>query len=301
MGARVGGRPRGGDDYPPLRIRGGRLRALRYASPVASAQVKSAILLAATVAGIRAEVREPHRSRDHTERMLRALGAEVRRAGRAVVLGRGGELRAPAGTVPGDPSAGAFFAAAAAALPGSDLVLEDVCLNPTRLGFFAALSRMGARVQRRRLRTWCGEPVGEIRVRPGRLRGIHVRAAQVPGMIDELPVLAVIAAAAGRGRTTIGGAAELRVKESDRISGIAEGLTALGAEVVERPDGWVLEGGRLRGGRVEARGDHRLAMAFRVAGTIASGPVRVGGASSMAVSHPSFDRDLRRLRKGRGR
>jgi 3-phosphoshikimate 1-carboxyvinyltransferase len=295
MGASVRGRTRRGALVAPLTVRGRRLRSLRWKQEVASAQVKSAILLAAAVAGVRAVVLEPVRSRDHTERMLAALGARVRRVRGGVSLAPGARLRPPSGTVPGDPSAGAFFAAAAAALPGSDLILEGVCLNPTRLGFYRALHRMGARVERRVTHRWCGEPVGELRIRSGRLRAIRLGGRSVPATIDELPLVAVLAAGACRGTTRIRGAAELRAKESDRIAGLARGLAALGARVAELPDGLVVEGGRLGGGRVDSLGDHRLAMAFRVAGLLAEGPVRVRGAGSARVSHPGFDRALRGL------
>ncbi|MFN8179386.1 MAG: 3-phosphoshikimate 1-carboxyvinyltransferase [bacterium] len=299
MGARVEGRRLGGSLVAPLVVRGGGLRPIAHRGRLASAQVKSAILLAACVAGVAVEVREPHRSRDHTERMLRALGARLRRTRGGVRLEAGGALRSPAGRVPGDPSAGAFFAAAAAALPGSDLVLEDVALNPTRLGFYRALVRMGARVEAAETRRWCGEPVGRLRVRPAALRAIAVSPPAVPALVDEIPVLAVLAAGAARGVTRIRGAGELRVKESDRIAALADGLARLGADVVERPDGLVIAGGRLGGGVVDARGDHRIAMAFRVAGLLASGRVRVGGARAMRISHPGFERDLARLLRGR--
>jgi 3-phosphoshikimate 1-carboxyvinyltransferase len=231
--------------------------------------------------------------------MLRALGATVRRIPGGARLEPGGRIRPPAGRVPGDPSAGAFFAAAAAALPGSDLVLEAIDLNPTRLGFYRALARMGARIERIRTGTWCGEPVGDLRVRPARLRGIRLRGRAIPALVDEIPVLAVLAAGAARGRTVISGAGELRVKESDRLAALASGLTELGAIVSERPTGLTLEGGRLTGGTVDARGDHRIAMAFRIAGLLAEGRVRVRGAEAARISHPGFDRDLRRLRGGR--
>jgi 3-phosphoshikimate 1-carboxyvinyltransferase len=279
----------------PLRVRGGKLRFVRHRGRIASAQVKSAILLAASAAGVGAEVTEPYRSRDHTERMLRALGATWRRVPGGVRLAPGARLRAPSGRVPGDPSAGAFFAAAAAALPGSDLRLEDVALNPTRLGFYRALARMGARVETLPTRRWCGEPVGTLRVRPGRLKGIDVAPRAVPALLDEIPVLAVLAAACASGVTRIRGAAELRVKESDRIAALAEGLARLGADVTERRDGLVVRGGRLGGGVVDAHEDHRIAMAFRVGALLADGPVRLRGASAMRISHPAFERDLAKL------
>lgn len=298
LGASVRGRQAGGRLTAPLAVRGGRLRGGRWASPVASAQVKSAVLLAGLCAGVPVTVTEPHRSRDHTERMLRALGARVVRVPGGVRLAGAAGLRAPSGRVPGDPSAGAFFAAAAAALPGSDLRLKDVALNPGRLGFYRALTRMGARVDAVRTRTWCGEPAGDLRIRPGRLRGIALGAAAVPALLDEIPVLAVLAAGAATGRTRVRGAAELRVKETDRIAAMAAGLAALGADVRELPDGLDVAGGRLRGGRVDARDDHRVAMAFRIAALLAEGAVRVAGARAMRISHPGFDRDLGRLVRG---
>jgi 3-phosphoshikimate 1-carboxyvinyltransferase len=298
MGARVEGRRAAGTLVPPLRIRGGALRAIRFRSPLASAQVKSAVLLAACAAGVGAEVTEPARSRDHTERMLRALGARVERVPGGVRLAPRSRIAAPTGRVPGDPSAGAFFAAAAAALAGSDVVLRDVARNPTRLGFYRALARMGARVRAGRARRWCGEPAGDVRVRAGKLRGITVVPASIPALLDEIPVLAVLAAGAARGATSIRGAGELRVKESDRLAALAEGLARLGADVLERADGLRIRGGRLRQGTVDARGDHRIAMAFRVAGLLARGTVRVRGAHAAAISHPGFDRDLRRLLRG---
>ncbi len=297
MGASIRGkRARGGRGIvAPLRLRGGRLRASRHVLDVASAQVKSAILLAGWIANVAVEVSEPQRSRDHTERMMRSLGADVRSRGRTVRFRPGATLAVPAGVIPGDPSAGAFFAAAAAALPGSDLRIDDCLVNPTRLGFYRLLARIGARVEVKHERTWCGEPAGTIRVRPGALRGFRIGAPSIPSLVDEIPMLAILAASACRGRTRIEGAQELRVKESDRISALARGLERLGARVEELPDGLLIEGGRLRGGRVEAAGDHRIAMAFRVASLLAERPVRVEGAGTARVSNPAFARDLARL------
>lgn len=298
MGARVDGRRAGGTIVAPLRIRGGGLRSIRHRSAVASAQVKSAVLLAGCAAGVGVVVTEPARSRDHTERMLRALGAGVERVPRGVRLRAPVHLEPPSGHLPGDPSAGAFFAAAAAALPGSRLVLRDVSLNPTRLGLYRALARMGARIGHRRGRRWCGEPAGELHVRAGHLRGITLGGAAVPSLLDEIPVLCVLAAGAAHGVTRVRGAGELRVKESDRIAALAEGLARLGADVEELSDGLVIRGGRLHGGTVDAHGDHRIAMAFRIAGLLASGPVRVRGASAVGISHPDFEHDLRALLAG---
>jgi 3-phosphoshikimate 1-carboxyvinyltransferase len=275
----------------PLTIRGRNLRGASIETRVASAQVKSAILLAAWTAGVRAEVTEPQRSRDHTERMMRALGAKVRARGRRVLLEAGGALQSPAGAVPGDPSAAAFFAAAAAATPGSRLVLEDVLLNPTRLGFYRLLARMGARIVPRRRRTWCGEPAGDLVVHGARLRAFRIGKSAVPALVDEIPMLAILAAGACRGRSSIRGAEELRVKESDRLSALAMGLRTLGAKVEEFPDGLSIEGGKLHGGRVDAQQDHRIAMAFRIAAHFASSPVVVRGGGVMRISHPGFARE----------
>jgi 3-phosphoshikimate 1-carboxyvinyltransferase len=295
MGGRITGQKVGSEIYPPIVIEGRALRPIRWKAKVASAQVKSAILLAAWVARVRAQVIEPVRSRDHTERMLEALGENTRRVGTEVLLKPTGKLRQPSGRVPGDPSQGAFFAAAAAALRGSDLVLKGVCLNPTRLGFFRLLSRMGARVDFVRAGSWCGEPFGDLRIRPGTLQGVGVSRRSVPALLDEVPVLAVLAASACRGVTRIRGAEELRVKESDRIRALFLGLTALGGKVVELEDGLVITGTRLRGGTVDSQGDHRIAMAFRIAGLLSDGPVRIRDAASSRVSHPGFDAELRRL------
>lgn len=303
MGARIQGKKLGarGEITAPLVIRGGRLHAAAMETRVASAQVKSAILLAAWTAGVRVEVVEPQRSRDHTERMLRALGAKVRMRGRRILFEEAAGIGPPAGTVPGDPSAAAFFAAAAAASPGSRLVLEDVLLNPTRLGFYRLLARMGARVGQRRRRIWCGEPAGDLVVHGGRLRAFRIGARAVPALVDEIPVLAILAAAACRGRSLIRGAEELRVKESDRLRALANGLRALSAKVEEFPDGLAIEGGKLHGGRVDAERDHRIAMAFRIAALFTSGPVVIEGAGSSRISHPGFARDLARLLHTKGR
>ncbi len=301
LGARVEGRVRDGELFAPLRIRGGTVRAGRWDGQIASAQVKSALLLAGVVGEVEVSVTEPVRSRDHTERMLRALGGHVHRIPGGVRWTPGGTLRAPAGRVPGDPSAGAFFAAAAGAISGSRITLTDVSLNPGRLGFYRALARMGARVERIAGRRWCGEPVGDLRVRSGRLQGVRIDRRQVPSLVDEIPVLAVIAAGACRGVTRITGAEELRVKECDRIAVMVEGLARLGARITERPDGFVIEGGRLHGGTVDAHGDHRVAMAFRVAARLADGAVRVRGADVVRVSHPGFERDLAALSRGGGK
>ncbi|MAF27233.1 MAG: 3-phosphoshikimate 1-carboxyvinyltransferase [Gemmatimonadetes bacterium] len=296
MGAKVEGvAGAGAEIMPPLCIQGGALRGGRFSLPVASAQVKSAILLAAHGAEVAVDIVEPGASRDHTERMMDALGLPIRREKGRARLRAGGSLASPSGRVPADPSAGAFLAAAAAALPGSDLWLEGICLNPTRLGFYRVLSRMGARIDMVELRRWCGEPVGNLRVRAGTLHGVRIGGPAIPSLLDEIPVLAVLAAGACRGTTRITGAGELRVKESDRLAGLAEGLGRLGARVTERPAGLIIEGGELHGGTVDSHGDHRLAMAFRVASLLARGRVRILGSSCIRVSDPGFDGRLRRV------
>jgi 3-phosphoshikimate 1-carboxyvinyltransferase len=292
--------------YPPLRITGGRLRGITYTMPVPSAQVKSAVLLAALLAEGATEVIEPVPTRDHTERMLAQFGVSVRRDGRRTTLTPGIPRAAAALRVPGDISSAAFFLAAAAAMEGADVAVEDVGLNPTRTGVLDILREMGAEVS---IETSAqptgtasgpsgedvGEPVGTVRVRGGRLRGVVVEGAMVPRVIDELPVLCV-AAAASQGRTVVRDAAELRVKEADRIGVMARGLSALGIAVEERPDGLEIAGGRLTGGTVEAGGDHRMAMAFAVAGLLADGPVTVRGAEAVAISFPGFFDTLQTLR-----
>ncbi|MDQ7842749.1 MAG: 3-phosphoshikimate 1-carboxyvinyltransferase [Armatimonadota bacterium] len=282
MGAYVGLRD---GRYPPLRITGARLRGITYELPVPSAQVKSAVLLAGLLAESETVVVEPVPTRDHTERMLARFGVPIRRDGRRIVLPPG----LPVGcevTVPGDISSAAFFLAAAARA-GSKVTVEDVGVNPTRTGVLEILEQMGAAVEQTSPRDVGGEPTAAVTVRGGRLRGVTIRGPIIPRVIDELPVLCVVAAAA-EGKTVIRDAAELRAKESDRIAVIAAGLRALGVAVKERPDGIEIRGGGLRGGVVDAAGDHRLAMAFVVAGLFADAPVTVRGAEAVAVSFPGF-------------
>ena len=272
--------------FPPLRINGGDLHGITYQLPVPSAQVKSAILLAGLFARGDTVIIEPVPTRDHTERLLAGCGVPISREGSRVRL----TPAVPQGVtveVPGDISSAAFLLAAAAAIEDSDLVVEDVGLNPTRTGVLDVLRAMGAAVTTETVRGGPGEPVGTISVRGRRLHGTTVAGELVPRVIDELPVLCVVAAAA-EGRTVIRDAAELRVKESDRIGVLARGLRVLGASVVEHPDGMEIQGGRLRGGTVDAEGDHRLAMAFAVAGLFAEGPVTVRGAESVQISFPGF-------------
>lgn len=282
---------------PPVTVGGGRLRGIRYRLPVASAQVKSAVLLAGLEAEGTTTVLEPVPSRDHTERLLAWLGApfEAGREGDAAALSvRAARPEGFALEVPGDLSSAAPLLAAAALVPGSDLVVVGVGLNPTRTGFLRALERMGARLETE-IAVREPEPAGTVRLRHAPLRGIVVEAPEVPLLIDELPLLGLVGTAA-EGVTEVRGAGELRVKESDRVAGLVRGLRALGAEAEELPDGFVVRGPTpLRPGSCDSLGDHRLAMAFAVAGLAASGPVRVAGMGSVADSFPGFAEVLRGL------
>jgi len=289
MGARV--EALGGGRYPPLRITGGPLRGITYRLPVPSAQVKSAVLLAGLFAQGETAVVEPVPTRDHTERMLDWFGGRVtRQAGRVSVTSSG--LRGREVRVPGDISSAAFLLAAGAAQAGAEVAVEGVGLNPTRTGVLDVLRAMGADVEVRSPTERGGEPVGNVTVRGRPLRGVRIAGEMIPRVIDELPVLCV-AAAVARGETVIADAAELRVKESDRIGTVARGLRVLGIQVTERPDGMTITGGRLQGGRVSSAGDHRVAMAFAVAGLLADAPVTVDGAEAIAVSFPEFAAALR--------
>ena len=285
MGASIDARDGG---LPPLRIRGGRqLRGIEYASPVASAQVKSAVLLAGLYADGETCVVEPRPTRDYTERMLRAFGADVTLSpGRACITGRP-RLRATDVHVPADFSSAAFFLVAASIVPGSDLLIEGVGMNPRRTGLLDALRLMGADIDTRATREEGGEPVADLHVRAAELRGIDVPLELVPDMIDEFPAL-FAAAACARGRTTVRGAEELRVKESDRIASMAAALRVLGIDVEERPDGAVIDGGAPGSGCVDSHGDHRIAMATAVLAQRARGQVRIGDVANVATSFPGF-------------
>jgi len=291
MGARISGRS--GGRLAPLSIDGGGLRGIAYETPVASAQIKSAVLLAGLFADGETEVREPSQSRDHTERMLGAFGVPVRRDGLAVRVSGPAALRGTALHVPGDLSSAAFLLVAAALVPGSEVTVEDVGLNPTRTGVLDVLTQMGADVRVRGQRDEGGEPVGDVTVRASRLRGVTIGGALIPRTIDELPVLAV-AACLAEGETVIRDAAELRVKEVDRIAALARELGRLGAAVEPRPDGLAITGvARLRGGRVASDGDHRIAMAMAVAGLCADGPVTIEDPACIQTSFPEFEETLR--------
>jgi 3-phosphoshikimate 1-carboxyvinyltransferase len=275
------------DGRPPLAIRGGALRGIRWRLPVASAQVKTAVLLAGLQAAGTTSVEEPAASRDHTERLLPAFGVSVERRGLEVAVTGGGVLAPAAITAPGDVSSAAFLIVAALLVPDSELRFDRVSLNPLRTAFLDVLRAMGGSIETG-VETAEPEPVGWIVARSSRLRGTDVAGAAVPALIDEIPALAV-AAAGAEGRFSVSDAQELRVKESDRIAALAEGLSRMGAAVEERADGFVIQGGRpLTGARVRSHGDHRVAMALSVAALLAEGETELEDAACAAVSFPEF-------------
>ncbi len=293
MGAEALGRR--GDDYLPMAIRGGQLRGIDYTLPVASAQVKSCLLLAGAFAAGVTHLREPAASRDHTERLLAAQGADITVDGLDIVVRGGRELRAVDITVPGDTSAAAFWVVAACIHPDAEITVTNIGLSEGRTGLLDVLQEMGADVQVENRRLVGGEPVGDVTARSSRLHGVAVGGDRIPRLIDEAPILAV-AACFAEGATVISDAQELRYKESDRISVVAEELTKLGAEIDERPDGMVIAGARrLAGGVGDSHKDHRMAMALAVAGLVSEEPVSVGQARSVTISYPGFWDDLERL------
>jgi 3-phosphoshikimate 1-carboxyvinyltransferase len=291
MGAVIDGR--GGGKLAPLAIRGagGSTKAIDFSSSVASAQVKSAVLLCGLYADGMTTVSEPHRSRDHTERMLRFFGVDVAVDGLQVRVRGRQTLVAPGSLeIPSDISSAAFFLVAASIVPGSDIVIRNVGMNPTRTGVIDILTAMGADITRENEREQAGEPVADLRVRYRRLRAAQIQGELVPRAIDELPVLAV-AAAYAEGTTVIRDAAELRVKESDRIAAIAEELRKMGVEVRELPDGMEIAGQeRLTGAVCNSHGDHRIAMSMAMAGLAASGETVVTDTAWIETSFPGFER-----------
>jgi len=293
MGATIELPPHGG---LPMTVRGSTLHEIDFRSAIASAQVKSCILLAALTAGVEATVREPSRSRDHTERMLAAMGAEVWTNDEAVLLFPVSQLQPLDLEVPGDPSSAAFFAGLASLAGGGELLLRRVGVNETRTGFFAALREMGASVELESSVRESGEWVADVRVSGGAtLRGISISGEAIPTLIDELPLLAAIAVYA-EGETRVTGAEELRVKESDRIAAVVQNLRTVGAEAEELPDGFVVRGTSptLRG-RAVTHGDHRLAMAFGVLGALPGNEIAVDDPDCVMVSYPGFWTDLERV------
>jgi 3-phosphoshikimate 1-carboxyvinyltransferase len=290
---------------PPLRIRGAALHGIDYEMPVASAQVKSCVLLAGLLADGATTVREPFWTRDHTERLLASAGADIRREGGTITVAPTERLEAGDVPVPGDFSSAAFLLVATLIVPGSEISLREVGINRARIGLLSILSRMGVEmggahesdraVTVEEIREPGPEPIARLNVRSAPLRGAEVGAEDVPPAIDELPLVALLGCFA-EGETVVSGASELRAKESDRIAGVVEGLDGLGAEIEGRPDGFAVRGtGGLRGGTLDARGDHRLAMVGAIAGLASREGVEVRGFESVEVSYPGFERDLRSL------
>jgi 3-phosphoshikimate 1-carboxyvinyltransferase len=285
MGARI---EAGEGGVPPLRIHGNNaLQGIDYECPIASAQVKSTILLAGLYARGETVVREPHPTRDYTERMLTTLGWQVDFEPGFARLRGGMRLRGAHVVVPADFSSAAFFLVAATLVPGSDLILRGVGINPRRTGLLQALGLMGAEIAVLDARHEGGEPVADLHVRHAPLTGVDIPIELVPDMIDEFPIL-FVAAAAASGRTIIRGAAELRVKESDRIAVMAAGLRTLGIRIEEAPDGAEIMGGVFGGGEVDSHGDHRIAMSFVVAAQLARSAVRIRDCANVATSFPGF-------------
>jgi 3-phosphoshikimate 1-carboxyvinyltransferase len=300
MGAEIRARD---DNFAPLEIRGARLKAIEYKMPMASAQVKSAVLLAGLFADGVTVVTEPAATRDHTELALEEFGATIEKHGRTIQVhglgsgNGGGKLTAKSLDVPGDLSSAVFFIAAASLFPDSNILIHNVGLNPTRTAILDLFASMGAAIQISGLRSSQGELVGDLAVKGASLQGGVIAGEQIPLMIDELPMLSALGPYTEEG-IEIRDAAELRVKESDRIAALADNLRRMGAAVEERPDGLKVEGrraGKLRGAEIEPHGDHRIAMAFAVAGLAAGGPTEIRDADCAGVSFPNFYSELNRL------
>ena len=286
MGARIWGRD--GGEKAPLAIQGGSLKPVRYASPVASAQVKSAVLLAGLSVDGETTVTEPHLSRDHSERMLTCFGADIRPFEGGVTLSGRPRLAAQEIMVPGDISSAAFFMVAGLVTPGAELMIRNVGINPTRCGVIDILRAMGAQLELSDTRVQSGEPVADILVRHSRLKAVDIHGDMVPRAIDEFPVISV-AAALAEGTTTIRDAEELRVKETDRIAAMVSELTKLGGHAEARPDGMLINGvERLGGGKVSSHGDHRIAMSMAVAALSAAGEVTIEDTGCTETSFPGF-------------
>lgn len=286
MGAKIDGRKDG--EYTPLSIRGGDLQGISYQSPVASAQVKSAILLAGLQAKGVTSVTEPQLSRDHTERMLQAFGVKVVRDGLTVSVEGGQTLKGRAIRVPGDISSAAFLIAAVMMVPGSSLLIENVGINPSRTGIIDVVRAMGGRIELQNERVVNEEPVADLLVTHAELRGIEIGGEIIPRLIDEIPVIAVMATQAS-GRTVIRDAEELRVKETDRIATVASQLSRFGAKVTPTPDGLIVEGVTpLTGATIDSMGDHRIGMAMAIAGLAAAGETVIENDEAINVSFPGF-------------
>ncbi|PLR82782.1 3-phosphoshikimate 1-carboxyvinyltransferase [Bacillus canaveralius] len=293
MGASIDGRNKG--EFTPLSIRGGHLTGIEYKSPVASAQVKSSILFAGLQAEGETSVIEPSKTRDHTERMLQQFGGNVDIDGLSVKVTGGQQLKAVNIDVPGDVSSAAFFLVAAAITPNSELVLHNVGLNPTRTGILDVLEQMGADIKILPKKEDNAEPVGDIIIKTSALKGIEISGDLIPRLIDEIPVIALLATQAN-GTTVIKDAHELKVKETNRIDTVVNELTKLGAEIEATEDGMIIAGGStLNGGHVDSHGDHRIGMMLAIASLICSGEVNLAESEAIAVSYPAFFEDLARV------
>ncbi|AMV14147.1 3-phosphoshikimate 1-carboxyvinyltransferase [Legionella pneumophila serogroup 1] len=276
------------DGKPPIVIKGGKkLNGIHYVMPEASAQVKSCLLLAGMYAEGQTKITENAVSRDHTERMLRTFSYPVQIQDGAIVIDRNGECYGTRLNIPGDISSAAFFIVAASITPGSDVLIRNVGINPTRTGIIHILTEMGADIKVLNQRAYGEEPVADLHIRYSQLKGIDIPASMVPLAIDEFPVI-FIAAACAQGKTTLHGAKELRLKESDRIGAMVDGLNQLGVHAEGFDDGILIEGGSIQGGEVNSRGDHRIAMSFAIAGAVASAPVTIKNCANVATSFPSF-------------
>ncbi len=292
MGARISGTEKG---TPPLDIQGRPLKGISYTSPIASAQVKSCILLAGLYAEGETEVIEPQKSRDHTERMLRSLGAELREQGTAVSLQGGQKLSASIIDVPGDISSAAFLIVAGLIVPGSEIIIRRVGINPTRTGILDILELMGANIKIENRSNLGDEPVADLVVRAAPLKGASIGKEIVPRAIDEFPIVAV-AASLAHGKTEISGAGDLRVKESDRISTVVNELKKMGARIEEKQDGMIIDGiEKLQASKVESHGDHRLAMALSIAALAADGETEIKGTRWINTSFPGFSKKIEQL------
>ena len=293
MGAQISSENENG--CAPLLIRGTSLHGIDYRSPVASAQVKSCILLAGLYADRETSVTEPALSRDHTERMLKSFGARVKRTGLTAQIFPESRLIGQKIQIPGDISSAAYFLAAALLVPGSEILLKNVGINPTRDGILQVIKKMGGDLQILNQRTISGEPVADLLVRHSSLNGTVIEGDLIPTLIDEIPILAVLASFA-EGTTVIRNAEELKVKESDRLSIMVEGLLAMGAEVTGTDDGMIIRGGKpLRGTRIDSHKDHRIAMSFAVAGLAADGVTSIPDSGCVEISYPGFYEDLQKL------
>ncbi len=284
-----------GNGCAPLHITGAPLHGISYSTPVASAQVKSAILLAGLYADGETRVTEPAPSRNHTELMLSSFGADVRTEGTTVTIRQAEELYGQKIQVPGDISSAAFFIAAGLLIPGSEILLKNVGVNPTRDGVLRVFRRMGGSIETTALSSGAGEPAADLLVKASRLHGVEIGGEEIPSLIDEIPVIAAAACFAD-GVTVIRDAAELKVKESNRIAAMTENLRAMGADVTETEDGMIIRGGRpLHGAVIDSRNDHRIAMTFAVAALAAEGETSIFQWDCVNISYPGFLEDLRKL------